>query len=207
VVEATHTESRLAGGRAGIRPPATARWRALAVPLALVLCAAAGCGGSASVAASNSIRTGLERYLRQVEPIRLGVNRLLEGADPILAAFRDHRITAAAASRRMDTLERRFATYTVDIAAVAPRIGALAALQAVYAQTYVLEDSYLSALVDGLSRRQFSDLPNTQSEQRAAIIRWRTGLEVLARTAGVALPADLQVAGRGEIAPSPEGSS
>jgi hypothetical protein len=178
------------------------------VPLALVLSAvAAGCGGGGSTAASNSTRTGLDRYLRQVEPIRLGVNRLLEGADPILAAFHDHRITAAVASQRMDGLERRFAVYTVDIAAVAPRIPALAAVQAAYAQTYVLEDSYLSALVDGLSRRQLSDLPNTQSEQRAAIIRWRTGLEVLARTAHVALPADLQVAGRGEIAPSPEGGS
>jgi hypothetical protein len=46
----------------------------------------------------------------------------------------------------------------------------------------------------------------TQAAQRAAIIRWRTDLTVLARAAGAALPADLQQAGRGEIAPVPNGS-
>jgi hypothetical protein len=42
--------------------------------------------------------------------------------------------------------------------------------------------------------------------QRAAIIRWRIDLTVLARAADAPLPADLQQAGRGEIAPSPNGS-
>jgi len=181
---------------------------ALACLAVVVLCAAtAGCGGGGAVVGSNSIRAGLERYLKQVEPIRLGVNRLLEGADPILAAFHGHRITTAAASARMDRLERRLAGFTVDVAAVEPRIPALVGLHAAYAHTYVLEDSYLSALATGLSKGELTDLPSTQAEQRAAIIRWRTGLAVLARRAHFALPADLQVAGRGEIAPSPQGGS
>jgi hypothetical protein len=57
------------------------------------------------------------------------------------------------------------------------------------------------------ARDRVTGLPNTQAEQRAAIIRWPTGLAVLARKARFALPADLQVAGRGEIAPSPQGGS
>jgi hypothetical protein len=149
----------------------------------------------------------LRAYLADVEPVRLGVNSLLEGADPILAAFREHRITPALASRRMDRLERRFAAFSAEIAAVSPRTPRLAALHSAYAETYVFEDAYLSALVAGLAKSRFSDLPNTQAAQRAAIIRWRIGLEVLARRARVALPADLQQAGRGEIAPSPLGGS
>jgi hypothetical protein len=82
----------------------------------------------------------------------------------------------------------------------------LRALHAEYAETYVLEDAYLSALVTGLAEHRFSDLPNTQAAQRAAIIRWRIGLTVLARRDGVTPPADLERAGRGEIAPSPGGS-
>jgi hypothetical protein len=137
----------------------------------------------------------------------LGVNRLLEGADPILAGFREHRLTPAAAGRRMEALERRFADYAMQIAAVSPRPSRLAALNAPYADTYVFEDAYLSALASGLGRDDLSNLPNTQAAQRAAIIRWRIGLEVLARQAGVSLPGDLQRAGRGEIAPSPFGGS
>jgi hypothetical protein len=156
---------------------------------------------------SSPTRVALVEYLSQVEPVRLGVNRLLEGADPILTAFHEHRITAASAARRMSALERRFAGFTVDVAAVEPPTGTLVALHAAYADTYVLEDAYLSALVAGLSRGELHGLPNTQSEQRAAIIRWRTGLTVLARKAHLALPADLQMAGRGEIAPSPQGGS
>ena len=48
-------------------------------------------------------------------------------------------------------------------------------------------------------------MPDFQNEQRAAIIAWRTRLEVLADRWGATLPADLQVAGRGEISPSPTG--
>lgn len=75
-----------------------------------------------------------------------------------------------------------------------------------HAHTYILEDSYLSALTTGLGERDLDELPKTQAAQRTAIIEWRTGLTVLARRLGVVLPADLQAAGRGEIAPSPDGS-
>jgi hypothetical protein len=67
----------------------------------------------------------------------------------------------------------------------------------------VLEDAYLSVLVAGLAE---GNLPHTQAAQRAAIIRWRTGLTVLALQAAVVLPAHLQQAGRGEIAPAPASS-
>lgn len=143
----------------------------------------------------------------EVEPIRLAVNKLLGGADPILEAFHHRRITPGEAARRMGQLERRFAAYTVDIAAVDPPTPQLRALNAPYADTYVFEDAYLSALVAGLAGGELSDLPNTQAAQRAAIIRWRIGLSVLARAADAPLPADLQQAGRGEIAPSPPAAS
>lgn len=151
-------------------------------------------------------RAAIEHYLNEVEPIRLAVNRLLEGADPILAAFHDRRIGAGEASRRMGLLERRFAAYAVDVAAIDPPTAQLHALNAGYAGTYVFEDAYLSALVVGLSEGDLEDLPNTQAVQRAAIIRWRIGLTVLARAAHAPLPADLRQAGRGEIAPSASGS-
>ena len=167
----------------------------------------AGCGGDANSPAGRaaSLRVALQRYLAQVEPVRIGVNQLLEGADPILGAYRRHRISAARASARMSALERRFAAYTNDIAAIRPE-ATLRGLHDEYAQTYVLEDAFLSAMVSGLAQHDLGNLPNTQAAQRAAIIRWRTGLTVLARSAGFALPADLQQAGRGEIAPSPGGS-
>jgi hypothetical protein len=167
-----------------------------------------GCGGAAAARrpSREARRAVLSRYLREVEPVRLAVNRLLNGADPILSGYHDHRLTAAGASKLMGQLERRFAAYTVDVAAIRPSGGTLAALQGLYAHTYILEDSYLSALTVGLSERDLSDLPDTQDEQRAAIIQWRTGLTVLARELAFTLPGDLQVAGRGEIAPSPDGS-
>jgi hypothetical protein len=183
------------------------RHRSLA---ALALCTAVlgGCRASARSPTANSasIRAALVRYMPQIEPIRLAVNQLLEGADPVLGAFHEHRIAPSEAAARMAALERRFARFTVDVAAIQPRAPALRALHAEYAQTYVLEDAYLSALASGLSQRRLADLPNTQSAQRAAIIRWRTGLTVLAKQSRVVLPADLQQAGRGEIAPSPGGS-
>jgi hypothetical protein len=165
----------------------------------------AGCAGH-SVASAPQQRAALKSYLRQVEPIRLAVNRLLNNADPILGAFRAHRITPTTAARRMDALERRFAEYTVEVSAIQPRTARLDSLQAEYAHTYILEDAYLSALVNGLATRDFDGLPDTQAAQRAAIIDWRTGLIVLARKTGAVVPADLQQAGRGEIAPSVSGS-
>lgn len=148
----------------------------------------------------------IERYLDEVEPIRLAVNRLLEGADPILGAFEAKRIPPREAARRMGKLELRFASYTVDVAALDPPSPRLHALNASYAAIYVLEDSYLSALVSGLASDKLDGLPDTQSTQRAAIIRWRTELSVLARATHTPLPADLQQAGRGELAPSLGGS-
>ena len=151
-------------------------------------------------------RSAIERYMGEIEPIRLAVNRLLEGADPILEAFHDRHITPGEAARRMGHLEQRFAAYAVDVAAVNPLTAQLRALNAGYASTYVFEDAYLSALVAGLADGELTDLPSAQAAQRAAIIRWRIGLSVLARAADAPLPADLQQAGRGEIAPSPNGS-
>lgn len=185
--------------------------RSLCVLAAGSLCALVlgACAGQSSAPAPQQrpARLAIERYLSEVEPIRLAVNELLEGADPILGAYQERDIGPAAAARRMGELERRFAAYTVDIAAVNPASAELRALNAGYANTYVLEDAYLSALVAGLADGELSELPNTQAAQRAAIIRWRTALTVLANAAHVLLPADLQQAGRGEIAPSPSGGS
>jgi hypothetical protein len=82
----------------------------------------------------------------------------------------------------------------------------LRAAQDAYAHTFVLQDTYLSSLVAALETRQFDELPHFQNEQRAAIIAWRTRLQVLADQWDAKLPANLQVAGRGEISPSPTGS-
>jgi hypothetical protein len=193
--------------RGAARVGVTSRPRALA---ASCLCAVAlgGCASQTPSAAmtQSTQRSAIERYLSEVEPLRLAVNNLLEGADPILSAYHDSRISPRQASLRMSALERRFAAYTVDIAAIQPATAQLRAVNAAYAHTYILEDSYLSALTTGLAERDLDSLPDTQSEQRAAIIQWRTGLTVLARAADTPLPADLQEAGRGEIAPSPDGS-
>jgi hypothetical protein len=82
---------------------------------------------------------------------------------------------------------------------------ALARINAPYAHTYVLEDSYLATLASDLGDGMFSNLPNTQDQQRLAIIEWRIALEVAASQVGYVLPADLQQAGRGEIAPGLNG--
>jgi hypothetical protein len=178
------------------------------VAIGIGLIALAGCGGGSRARQASGLRVArseLAAYLSRVEPIRLAVNRLLGGADPILVAFHDARAAPAQAARRMGALERRFAEYTADVAAINPAATELRALHSAYAETYLLEDAYLSALTNGLADRNLANLPNTQAAQRAAIIRWRTGLTVLARNVGFALPADLQQAGRGEIAPAPGG--
>jgi hypothetical protein len=105
----------------------------------------------------------------------------------------------------MDALERRFAAYARRIAAMGPVPTPLRAAGGAYAHTYVLEDSYLSALAAALPEREFGALPTTQARQRAAITGWRVRLEVVARRLGIRLPKDIQRAGRGEIAPSPLG--
>lgn len=174
----------------------------------LLALALAGCssGSSAATTSSGDQRAALAAYMRQLEPLRLAVNQLLQGADPITSAYHDRRISGPQAAHRMGALERRFAAYAVQITAITPATARLRALQETYAHTYVLEDSYLSALTTGLGEGELDELPNTESLQRAAIVQWRIGLEVLARQIGYALPADLQLAGRGEIRPSPDGS-
>src|ERR1700728_2297247 len=94
----------------------SSRPRALAVSC---LCAVAlgGCASQTPSAATtqHAGRAAIERYMGEVEPIRLAVNKLLGGADPILEAFHDRRISPRRASLRMGALERRFAAYAVDI--------------------------------------------------------------------------------------------
>lgn len=158
----------------------------------------AGCGGGKTASAK-----ALTDYFRQIEPLRLAVNSLLGGADPILSAYREHRLSPLEAQRRFDRLERSFAIYTERIAAIAPGTAELRHAHDIYLHTYFLEDAYLSALTSALPSGKFDGLPHTADAQRAAIIEWRTDLTVLAARAHVRVPEDLQVAGRGEIAPSP----
>jgi hypothetical protein len=185
--------------------------RALAATTALVV--AAGCASTAATGSSSATTDApsvsaadLRGYVAAVEKVRLPVNALLEGADPILDAYHQKKITPAAASGRMSALEQRFADYTVDINALEPTNPVLRELHTPYAHTYFYEDSYLATLASDLNEGDFDNLPNTQAAQRLAIVEWRTQLEVLARRAGVTLPPDIDQAGRGEIAPSPEGS-
>jgi hypothetical protein len=162
----------------------------------------AGCGSDTTTA---DRRHALEDYVAAVQPIRLGINRLLDRADPILEGYRDGDLTAREAQRRIDRLERGVAAYAVRIAAIDAVPNEMHAAHDAYAHTFVLQDTYLSALAAAIPGREFDELPHFQNEQRAAIIAWRTRLQVLADRWGAKLPADLQVAGRGEISPSPEG--
>jgi hypothetical protein len=148
----------------------------------------------------------LRDYVSAVEAVRLPVNQLLDQADPILDAYHDHRITPAIASARMGAMEQQFAALTVEMDTITPASPALARINALYAHTYVLEDSYLAALASGLADNDVQDLPDTQNQQREAIIAWRTALEVAAARVGYVLPEDIQQAGRGEIAPGVNGS-
>ena len=163
--------------------------------------------GAVPTAAPFVSRHQLLGYIGQVERVRLPVNALLNGADPILDAYHAHRITPAEASMEMNTLEVHFAGYVLAMEEIRPSNATLARVNGPYARTYYLEDSYLSTLASDLNEGSFTNLPNTQDEQRLAIIVWRTQMELLARRTGITLPADLQQAGRGEIAPSPFQSS
>jgi hypothetical protein len=166
----------------------------------------AACGeSSAQSSGSGTSAAALRAYLQAVEPIRLGVNQLLNNADPILEGYRTKKLSGAQASTAMGGLEQTFATYMVQINALEPSDSTLRNINAPYAHTFILEDSYLNALVNGLLGGQLSNLPDTQNDQRIAIIEWRVQLEILAQRLHVSLPADLQQAGRGEIAPSVSG--
>ena len=187
------------------------QWRVYARRLASVAgcCVVLGACDSSHPAGDSGAarqRAALESYLHRIEPLRLAVNRLLDGADPILDAFAHRRISHFTAARRMAALEQRFADDAVAVATIRPAPRDLRALHADYAHTYVLEDAYLNALVVGLREGDPEHLPSTENRQRAAIIQWRLGLTVLARRLAVQLPTDLQQAGRGEIVPVPDGS-
>jgi hypothetical protein len=181
----------------------TSRRAAAVASSSLILLTAVGCGGGGN----GKVPAGQVRsYVAAVESVRLPVNSLLNRADPILDAYHHHRITPAQASNRMSALESKFAGFTLEMQRVDPANSQLKAINAPYARTYFYEDSYLSTLASDLREGDFDNLPNTQDAQRLAIIVWRTKLELIAATSGVTLPADLQQAGRGEIAPAPSGS-
>jgi hypothetical protein len=178
-----------------------------ALTLAAVTACGAGSSGSADQPASGGVTAAaLTSYIGAVQKIRLPVNALLGGADAILDPYHDHRISPAVAATRFGNLERQFAIYARQMQEITPPDATLARINTPYAQTYFFEDSYLATLASDLHEGDFDNLPNTQDAQRLAIIRWRIALEVLADRLHVTLPADLQQAGRGEIAPSIEGS-
>src|SRR5256885_10748008 len=68
--------------------------------LAAIL-SSAGCGGDSADRGTPS-RRALVAYVQRVEPIRLAVNRLLDGADPILEGYRRRRLSPGEAGRRFD---------------------------------------------------------------------------------------------------------
>jgi hypothetical protein len=178
--------------------------RVAAVAVAAFLAVAvAGCGGGNDTVPAAEVRA----YVTAVENVRLPVNHLLEGADPILSALHEHRITPAQAATRMAALEQAFSTYLLRMQQIQPSDSRLRAINTPYANTYFYEDSYLATLAADLREGDFDNLPDTQGSQRLAIIIWRTKLEAIAARSGVTLPADLQHAGRGEIAPGPTGQS
>src|SRR5262245_13325994 len=90
---------------------------ALLIAAAALAGLAAGCGADESTAER---RQALEDYVAEVEPIRLGINELLDKGDPIMGAYADGRFDAAEAKRRMGRLEAKEADYAVQIAEVDP---------------------------------------------------------------------------------------
>jgi hypothetical protein len=182
-----------------------ARSAVLAVVAVLALLAA-GCSGRSAGSGHDADARALAAYLAAVEPIRTGVNHLLDGADPILDGYRDRTLPGTEAASQMAMLEQAFARYTAEVGAVTSLSAVLAQLHAPYARTYLQEDAYLQALVSGLRSGDLSNLPHTEDDQRAAIVRWRDDLTAFAARTGVTLPDDVAHAGQGEIAPSPDGS-
>jgi hypothetical protein len=174
---------------------------------ALLSLAACGGGGSDGSGDGTVPAATIRAYVAAVEKVRLPVNDLLDGADPILNALHEHRISPAQASARMNRLERVFARYLLAAQQIDPSNSQLKTINRPYADTYFYEDAYLATLASDLREGDFDNLPDTQGAQRLAIIKWRTELEEIAARSGVTLPADLQQAGRGEIAPGPSGDS
>jgi hypothetical protein len=173
------------------------------------MAAIAGCGASSTSqlnAREGVNASDLKSYVAAVEKVRLPVNRLLDDADPILNAYKDHKITPRQASRRFNGMEEKFAAYALQMQQIQPADATLQAINAPYAHTYFFEDAYLATLASDLREGSFDNLPNTQGAQRRDIIEWRIQLETVAARLRVTLPGDLQHAGRGEIAPAIEGS-
>ena len=94
----------------------------------------------------------------------------------------------------------RLASCAVSIT---PADTALARINAPYAHTYLVEDSYLATLAADLGSGDFGNLPDTQDQQRLAIIEWRVQLQLAAAQVGYLLPADIQQAGRRRDRPQP----
>lgn len=169
---------------------------------------AAGCGSAGN---TNSPRPAeqqaLRTYVRAIEPVRHGVDKLLDGADPILSGYRTRRLTAAEAQRQMRGLERRFVDYEKAVGAIRHVPPDLFSAQQAYAHTYVLEDRFLRALIAAVPGRHWEHLPHFESSQRRVIVAWRAAVVLEAARVQVSLPGDIQAAGRGELAPSPEENS
>jgi hypothetical protein len=141
----------------------------------------------------------------RIEPLRLNVDKLLDGADPILGRYRGGLLSAPATQRELRRLEHRFARYEARVAAVQPVPPDLMAAQHAYAHTYALEDAYLHALIGAVPGRRWNRLPRIDARQRRVIVAWRAALALEAARVEVPLPNDLEIAGRGEITPSPLG--
>jgi hypothetical protein len=150
--------------------------------------------------------SALRAYVTAVEPIRDGVNNLLDGADRLLRSWRAHTITGSLAGAAMSTIEQRFAVSMAQINGLRSGDPTLDRLNVPYAETYILEDAYLRSLASALPGGNFSTLPKTAEQQRRTIVAWRNHIERLARQLRVPLPKDFDHAGRGDIAPSPFGS-
>jgi hypothetical protein len=178
----------------------------VAVAIGTVIAATLLTVGTTAAAQPSVPARALRSYMAQVQRVRVPVDSLLEGTDPILDGYQAHQLTPAQASLEMNDLEERFAGYVVSMLEIVPANQTLARLNRPYARTYYLEDSYLSTLASDLNEGDFDNLPATQDEQRLAIIEWRTQLEIVAKKDHVRLPDDIQQAGRGEIAPSLSGS-
>jgi len=168
-----------------------------------------GCGGSSGGgnAPRPSDRHTLSAYVGRIEPLRHGVNKLLDGADPILGGYREGRLSAPATQRGLRRIEHRFAHYEAGVGAVQPVPPDLIAAQRAYAHTYVLEDAYLRALIAAVPGRRWNRLPQFEARQRRVLVAWRNALALEAARVEVPLPDDIQIAGSGEITPSPLGES
>ena len=106
-----------------------------------------GCGADTTTA---DRRQALEDYVAKVQPIRLGINELLDKADPILEGYREGDLSAKQAQRGIERIERGAAGYAVRIAAIEDVPEEMRAAQDAYAHTFVLQDTYLSALAAAL---------------------------------------------------------